>query len=93
VSYAPAIGRRLKKKRERRQGRRRAARAVQRVRDYFSSVSPVQSDVEPPDDLEGGLGVREPRRPLHPSLSGSVALETPPDDTGNARAVGDEGRA
>jgi hypothetical protein len=30
-----------------------------------------------PDDDAGGAGVREPRRPLVPSLSGAVALEEP----------------
>jgi hypothetical protein len=31
------------------------------------------------DDQEGGVGVREPRRPLTPSLTGAAALELPPD--------------
>jgi hypothetical protein len=30
-----------------------------------------------PDDA-GGAGVREPRRPRQPSLSGAVSLEEPP---------------
>jgi hypothetical protein len=38
----------------------------------------------------GGTGVREPRRPLTPSLSGAVALEIPIDETRDVRAVGDE---
>ena len=33
-----------------------------------------------PDDVDG-LGVREPRRPKQPSLSGAVALDEPHDDT------------
>ena len=32
------------------------------------------------DDVEGGVGVREPRRPLVPSLSGAAAVEPPADD-------------
>ena len=32
-----------------------------------------------PDDDVGGAGVREPRSPLVPSLSGAVALEEPDD--------------
>jgi hypothetical protein len=32
------------------------------------------------DDAEGGVGVREPRRPLTPSLTGAAALELPPED-------------
>ena len=33
-----------------------------------------------PDDSSGS-GVREPRRPKQPSLSGAAALEEPHDDT------------
>ena len=33
------------------------------------------------DDLEGGIGVREPRRPLAPMLSGAATLEPPTDDS------------
>jgi hypothetical protein len=32
-----------------------------------------------PDD-DDGAGVREPRRPKHPSLSGAAALKEPGDD-------------
>jgi hypothetical protein len=32
------------------------------------------------DDPEGGIGVREPRRPLAPTLTGGAALEFPTDD-------------
>jgi hypothetical protein len=32
------------------------------------------------DELDGGVGVREPRRPLTPTLSGSAALDLPDDD-------------
>jgi hypothetical protein len=32
------------------------------------------------DDAEGGVGVREPRRPLAPSLTGAAALNLPEDD-------------
>jgi hypothetical protein len=32
------------------------------------------------DDAEGGVGVREPRRPLTPSLTGAAALELPTDE-------------
>jgi hypothetical protein len=34
-------------------------------------------------DLDGGVGVREPRRPLAPSLSGAAALDLPDDDPGD----------
>ena len=33
------------------------------------------------EDAEGGVGVREPRRPLAPTLSGGAALEPPEDDS------------
>jgi hypothetical protein len=33
------------------------------------------------DDLEGGIGVREPRRPLAPTLSGAATLELPTNDS------------
>jgi len=32
-----------------------------------------------PDDLDPGLGVREPRRPRPQAPGGAVALELPPD--------------
>src|SRR5262249_6316923 len=32
------------------------------------------------DDAEGGVGVREPRRPLTPSLTGAAALDLPEDE-------------
>ena len=38
----------------------------------------------------GGLGVREPRRPLRPSSSGAVALEAPPDEMRDVWAVGED---
>jgi hypothetical protein len=31
------------------------------------------------DETEGGVGVREPRRPLAPSLTGAAALDLPAD--------------
>jgi hypothetical protein len=42
------------------------------------------------DERSGGTGVREPRRPLRPSLSGAVALEIPIDETRDVRAAADE---
>jgi hypothetical protein len=37
------------------------------------------------DDADGGVGVREPRRPLAPSLTGAAALELPADDGDESR--------
>ena len=42
------------------------------------------------DPPVGGVGVREPRRPVHPSASGAIALEPPPTETRDVWAVGDE---
>jgi hypothetical protein len=36
------------------------------------------------------VGVREPRRPLRPTTSGSVALEIPPEEKTDVRAIGEE---
>ncbi len=36
-------------------------------------------------DAEGGVGVREPRRPLAPSLTGGAALDLPTDESNNSR--------
>jgi hypothetical protein len=33
------------------------------------------------DDADGGVGVREPRRPLAPTLAGGAALEFPSDES------------
>jgi hypothetical protein len=33
------------------------------------------------DETEGGIGVREPRRPLQPSLTGAAARDLPQDDS------------
>ena len=37
------------------------------------------------DEAEGGVGVREPRRPFSPSLTGAAALELPTADGGDLR--------
>ncbi len=64
-------------------------RVVQFVRTLFSS-GPSFDDLG--DGLTGGLGVREPRRPMHPSLSGAVALEAPRGERRDVWAVGEEDR-
>jgi hypothetical protein len=50
------------------------------VRALFRSGSGGSWDA----DAEGGVGVREPRRPLTPTLSGGAALDLPDadDDSG-----------
>ena len=41
-------------------------------------------------DAEGGVGVREPRRPRTPSFSGAVALEAPTHEPSEIWAVGED---
>ena len=36
-------------------------------------------------DAEGGVGVREPRRPLTPSLTGGATLDLPTDESNDSR--------
>jgi len=67
-------------------------RALQFVRELFTGGPPKETDIDPRDDLEGGLGVREPLRPLPPSASGAVALEAPPEEIRDVWAVGDDDR-
>jgi hypothetical protein len=57
------------------------------VRALFSSGGAPEL---PPDELEGGVGVREPRRPLRPTLGGGVALEIPPEEKRDVRAIGED---
>jgi hypothetical protein len=55
--------------------RRRIARFV---RTLFGGGSASSGSWD--DTGEGGLGVREPRRPLTPTLTGAAALDLPDDD-------------
>jgi hypothetical protein len=75
----------------RRQRRRESilTRAARFLRSLFSSTP----DADDPRGFSGGVGVREPRRPLRPLSSGAVALEAPPEETRDVWAVGeDDGR-
>ena len=65
-------------------------RAVRWIRALFSS-DPAEDEWG--EEGAGGLGVREPRRPLHPTRSGAVALEPPPTEARDVWAFGeDDGR-
>ena len=66
---------------------RLAKRIGRFLRSLFSSPPP---DGDDPHGFSGGVGVREPRRPLQPTSSGAVALEPPPTEPRDVRAVGDE---
>ena len=63
-------------------------RIARRVRQLFSSGPPSQGLED--DEFEGGVGVREPRRPRRPSQSGAVALEVPPEEKRDVRAIGED---
>jgi hypothetical protein len=75
---------------ERKPSRKRSLRdrIVRFLKALFSSGPRWAPDDPRWDRPEGGVGVREPRRPLLPSLSGAVALEPPPDDRRDVWAVG-----
>ena len=62
-------------------------RVARLLRTLFSSPPP---DADDPRGFSGGVGVREPRRPVTPMSSGAVALEPPPPETRDVWAVGDD---
>ena len=62
-------------------------RVARFVRALFSS-GPASDAWE--DGLDGGVGMREPRKPIRPSLSGAVALDAPPAERRDVRAVGED---
>ena len=63
-------------------------RVARFVRQVFSS-GPSRDDPGAEPD-EGGVGMREPRRPLRPTQSGAVALEIPPEEKRDVRAIGED---
>jgi hypothetical protein len=70
-------------RRDRRLDRRRSVRdrVARFVKAIFSGRSSGWDPDDPRwDDPAGGIGVREPRRPIRPTLSGAVALEEPPTE-------------
>ena len=79
----------MRRRSARRQRRRESilARAARFLRSLFSSTPP---DPDDPRGFTGGVGIREPRRPLHPLSSGAVALEAPPEETRDVWAVGED---
>jgi hypothetical protein len=62
-------------------------RVARYLRSLFSSPPPEADD---PRGLSGGVGVREPRRPVQPTSSGAVALEPPPTESRDVWAVGED---
>ena len=58
------------------------------MRELFSS-RPDEPRLDPP---AGGVGVREPQRPLRPSLSGTAVLDAPPEERHDVWAIGDDER-
>lgn len=43
----------------------------------WAYAPPVEDFPVDPDDLDGGAGVREPRRPAPPAPTGALAMEEP----------------
>jgi len=71
-------------------GRRNLVRrAAGYLKQLFSSM-PSDPEAEDEEEGEGGVGVREPRRPVRPSQSGAVALEPPPTERRDVRAIGED---
>jgi hypothetical protein len=62
---------------------RRFRRLPRRIARFVRALFGGGSARDSWDDTEGGVGVREPRRPLTPSLTGAAALELPSDDGEN----------
>jgi hypothetical protein len=62
-------------------------RAARFLRSLFSSTPP---DADDQRGFSGGIGVREPRRPLRPLSSGAVALEAPREETRDVWAIGED---
>ena len=67
-----------------------SARGPRRIARFVHALFGGGSSGDSSEGRSGGMGVREPRRPLTPSLSGAVALEIPIDETRDVRAVADE---
>jgi hypothetical protein len=82
----------VRRREARRQQRRRSVRErlVGFVRALFGGGAGWPPDDPRWDDPAGGVGTREPRRPIRPSRSGAVALEAPPDDRRDVWAVGSD---
>jgi hypothetical protein len=59
------------------------------LRSIFAS-GPSGDAADDPRGFSGGVGVREPRRPIRPTSSGAVALEPPPTDRRDVWAVGED---
>ena len=59
---------------------RRGLRLRKRISRFVHALFGGRGSDGSSDDAEGGVGVREPRRPLTPSLSGAATLEVPDDD-------------
>ena len=70
--------------------RRRLRSVPRRIARFVHALFGGGSTGDSSEGQSGGMGVREPRRPLTPSLSGAVALEIPIDETRDVRAVADE---
>lgn len=60
--------------------RHRLRRLRKRIAKFVRALFGGPGSADWPEETEGGVGVREPRRPLTPSLAGAAALELPTDE-------------
>jgi hypothetical protein len=61
-----------------------------RIRQFVRALFGGSGSAGKWTDAEGGVGVREPRRPRPPSFSGAVALEAPTHEPSEIWAVGED---
>jgi hypothetical protein len=64
-------------------------RIVDFTRELFGTTPDWPADDPRWDRPSGGVGVREPLHPRRPALSGAVALDEPPPEPREVRAVAD----
>jgi hypothetical protein len=60
--------------------RRRGLRLRKRIARFVRALFGGRGSGDSWDDTEGGVGVREPRRPVTPSLTGAAALPLPDEN-------------
>ena len=56
-----------------------------RIARFVRALFGSSGSADWPEEADGGVGVREPRRPLAPTLTGAAALDLPTDDGDDLR--------
>jgi hypothetical protein len=88
--YPRSIGEGAKRRKKARRQHRRASvreRILGLARELFGGTRDWPADDPRWDHPAGGVGVREALRPRLPTLSGAVALDEPPPEMRDTRAV------